>query len=376
MPTTIFFTGGTGLIGSFLIPRLLQAFPDSRILLLVRSADQQELNLRLAHLRSWIEREVSIPELESRIEGVRGDILLERLGIPLPRLRDILKSATHIIHGAATIRFDHPLEEARKINVGGTRRMLQLADEAAQHGTLKRFLYVGTSSVSGQRAGSIYEHELEMGQQFFNTYEQSKCESERLVRDVMDRIPATVVRPSIVIGDSRSGRTTSFNVVYIPLRLFYRGILDALPGNPDTLMDLVPVDWVDDVIVHLLRTERASGKVCHITAGPGRAVSLSAMIERATSYFEQHAPLAHSRSSSFVSMEEFRRRLERWGSRAETLLTQLDTLMPYVTVNRLFDSRTTDGILEGSGIGFPPFESYADRIFNYCLETNWGKNPY
>ena len=140
-------------------------------------------------------------------------------------------------------------------------------------------------------------------------------------------------------------------------------------------MDLVAVDWVDDVIVHLLRTERARGKVCHITAGPGRAVPLSAMIERATGYFEQHSPLSHPRTSSFVTMVEFRGRLGRRGSRGGTLLTQLDTLMPYVTVNRLFDSRTTDGLLQGSGIVCPRLETYADRIFKYCLDTNWGKNP-
>jgi hypothetical protein len=55
------------------------------------------------------------------------------------------------------------------------------------------------------------------------------------------------------------------------------------------------------------------------------------------------------------------------------MMSQLDTLLPYVSVDRLFDSRNTDALLEGSGIVFPRFRDYAERIFDYCLRTNWGK---
>jgi thioester reductase-like protein len=373
MSPTIFITGGTGMIGSFLVPRLLRAFPDSRLLLLIRAEDDTSLGLRLERLRSWIKTSGGSPSELARVEAVAGDVCREGLAISGRTHRRIQEEATHIIHGAATIRFDHPLDEARMINVGGTRHILDLAERAAQGGVLKRFLYVGTSSVSGRRGGTIYEHELEQGQEFFNSYEQSKCESEMLVRNCMSRIPATVVRPSIVIGDSGTGRTTSFNVVYIPLRLFQRGILDALVGAPGTLIDLVPVDWVTDVITYLLHTDKALGKTCHLTAGAQRAVSLAEFTTRAAKYFDRHAPLSYSRTFSFVTMDEFRARLRRWGTRAGTLITQLDTLMPYLTVNRLFDSRTTDGLLEGSEIQFPNFTRYADRVFGYCLATNWGK---
>lgn len=361
------------MIGSFLVPRLLHAFPDSRLLLLIRAEDDNSLGLRLERLRSWLRAGGESPSGLARIEGVAGDICLDGLGVSGRMYRLIQEEVTHIIHGAATIRFDHPLHEARMINVGGTGRILDLADRAAHAGLLKRFLYIGTSSVSGRRGGAIYEHELEQGQEFFNSYEQSKCESERLVRNCMARIPTTIVRPSIVIGDSGTGRTTSFNVVYIPLRLFQRGILDALVGAPDTLMDLVPVDWVTDATTYLLQSEDAIGKTCHLTAGVKRAVTLADLTGQAAEYFDRHAPLSHPRKFSFVSMDEFRARLLRRGSRAGALIAQLDTLMPYLTVNRLFDSRTTDGLLEGSGIQFPQFAGYADRMFGYCLETNWGK---
>ena len=186
--------------------------------------------------------------------------------------------------------------------------MLSIAHMCAERGALERFVYIGTSSVSGQRGGNIYEHELEMGRQFFNTYEQSKMESERIVRDHFDRIPCTIFRPSIIIGDSRTGRTSSFNVIYIPLRLLQKGLLTFVPGKPDTTLDLVPIDWVDDAMVHIMQLPESKGGVFHITAGPKRAAPLQEVISRAIEYFDAHTPLKDPRKIEFITREEFVKR--------------------------------------------------------------------
>ena len=373
MPRQLFITGGTGLVGSFLVPRLLRAFPDARIVLLVRATSPDNLGEKMRVIGDFCHSEAPDIDASQRLIGIQGDVTLPNLGLSLHALDALLASTTHIIHGAATIRFDLPIEEARTVNLGGTRRMLALAERGAATGKLRRFLYLGTSSVSGRRGGMIYEKELEHGQQFFNTYEQSKCESERLVRSFMDRIPTTIVRPSIVIGDSRTGRTTTFNVIYLPLRLFHRGLLDVLPGTPDTLMDLVPVDWVDDVITYLLDHDGSPGKVCHLTAGPSRAVPLGTLIDTAGAFFDRVAPLREPRRVTFTTMGEFRRKLARGGSGTSPVLKQLEALIPYVTVNRLFDAATTEGLLKESGLTFPRFSEYAERMLGYCVSTNWGK---
>jgi thioester reductase-like protein len=299
---------------------------------------------------------------------------LDHCGLSATQLQRVVSETTHIIHGAAAIRFDHPIDEARAINCGGTQRMLVIASMCLEKGKLERFVYIGSSSVSGQRAGYVYEHELEMGQKFFNTYEQSKNESERIVRDNFDRVPATVFRPSIIIGDSKTGKTSSFNVIYIPLRLLQKGMLTYVPGTPDTLMDLVPIDWVDDAMVYIMKRPESVGKVYHITAGPNRAAPLSQVVGRAIEYFDKHTPLKHPRKIEYISREEFERRRSLMRGREEALMSQLDTLLPYVSINRLFDSRNADGLLGNSGIEFPLFRDYADRIFEYCVRTNWGKS--
>jgi hypothetical protein len=94
---------------------------------------------------------------------------------------------------------------------------------------------------------------------------------------------------------------------------------------------------------------------------------------RALRYFEKRTPLKHPRVMTFITRSEFERRRSAMRGRQAALMSQLDTLLPYVSVDRLFDSRNTDAVLAGSGIQFPVFKDYAERIFEYCVKTNWGK---
>jgi hypothetical protein len=135
----------------------------------------------------------------------------------------------------------------------------------------------------------------------------------------------------------------------------------------------VPVDWVDDVMTYLAGLKEAEGKVCHLTAGPKRAVSLAELLKLAAAFFETRSPLDHPRTIEYITREEFQRRRTMTTGTLESLMTQLNTLLPYVSVNRLFDTSTTDALLQGSGITFPEFRDYAERIFDYCVKTQWGR---
>jgi long-chain acyl-CoA synthetase len=186
-------------------------------------------------------------------------------------------------------------------------------------------------------------------------------------------MPCVVFRPSIIIGDSRTGKTSSFNVIYIPLRLLQKGLLTYVPGTPETKLDLVPIDWVDDAITYILQQPESIGKVFHITAGPQRAATLGETVLLALRYFDIHTPLVQPRTMEFISREEFERRRALMRGREEAMMSQLDTLLPYVSIDRLFDSRNADSLLANSEIQFPKFTDYADRIFEYCVSTQWGK---
>jgi len=363
-------TGGTGLVGSFLIPRLLRGFPGSTIALLVRSTRERTAHERIADLAAHLRDVHGFGDASRRLQALPGDVGRPDLGLDTRTRAELQDRATWIIHGAATIRFDSPLADARATNTEGTRRVLDLALGCR---ALQRLAYIGTSSVSGDRAGIVREDELERGQVFFNTYEQSKCESERLIRDHADRLPVVIFRPSIIIGDSRTGYTTLFNVIYIPLRLIDSGTLDTIPARGDTLLDLVPVDWVTDAMVYLMRQGESVGRAFHLTAGPSRAEHLEDLLRRAVTYFDREHPLSRPRNVRIVSPAAFEDHRKQLSGAARALADQLGALFPYVSVNRLFDTSNADALLRTGGIEFPRFSTYADRIFEFCLHTRWGK---
>src|SRR5439155_4254751 len=102
---------------------------------------------------------------------------------------------------------------------------------------------------------------------FRNTYERTKLEAELVVADDLDELCGVVVRPSIVVGERASGWTPAFNVIYPPLRAFSSGHLEVVPGHPDGVVDIVPVDYVADAIAELLLRRTEVGGTLHLVAG-------------------------------------------------------------------------------------------------------------
>jgi len=129
-----------------------------------------------------------------------------------------------------------PLDEARAINVDGTARVLDFAVEAQAREGLDRFLHVSTAYVCGRYEGTFRERQLDAGQTFRNTYEETKADAEQIVTLARELGPA-IARPSIVVGESDSGWTPAFNVLYWPLRAFSRGMFKSVPARAEGRVD-------------------------------------------------------------------------------------------------------------------------------------------
>ncbi len=147
-------------------------------------------------------------------------------------------------------------------------------------------MHVSTAYVSGAYEGTFRERQLEAGQRFRNTYEQTKLEAEQIVAAASDLSPA-VARPSIVMGESDTGWTPAFNVLYWPLRAFSRGLFDTVPADPAGRVDVVPVDYVADAIVHLL--DRGEAGVFNLMAGR-EAPTVEELIELGSVRFGRPRP--------------------------------------------------------------------------------------
>ena len=159
----VLLTGATGFLGMEVLARLLER-TDREVLCLVRAPDQDAAEARLDAVLATLYRDrVAVPR---RASG-RCTATSPR-GLAAPG-----EEVDVVCHCAASISFDMPLEEAREINVEGTRSMLELARVAGA----RRFVHVSTAYVSGMHVGRFAEDML--GREFRNTYEQTKCEAER-----------------------------------------------------------------------------------------------------------------------------------------------------------------------------------------------------
>jgi thioester reductase-like protein len=375
-----FVTGGTGLIGGEMIPRLLNNDGDGMVRVLIRARSDEEASARLDGTLRYLFKEADLPRAKGRVTALRGDITRERLGLTEEAFAALAEEATHIIHAAATTRFDLPQAEAAPVNLVGTRRVLALARRAAR-ARLDRLVYVSTAYVSGDRSGRILEDDLDVGQRFMNSYERTKFGAEREVRASMGEVPALVIRPCAIIGDSDSGRTRTFNVIYYPLKLLSRGLLRALPGSPSTPIDLVPVDYVADAANHLMLSPDWAGRTFHLTAGD-RAETIGAIARLAVEHLNETRSDGVPRLPPvrFVPHRIFHGLLKPAlrllsGSRGRQVIDKLEIYLPYLTTHKVFDTSNTVRALRGTGIAVPRLADYFGRVVRYCLETDWGRAP-
>jgi thioester reductase-like protein len=348
MRPPVFLTGATGFLGMEVLARLLEG-GDREVVALVRAQDQAAADDRLDGVLGKLWRDPA--PYRERVRAVAGDVTSPGLGIPAVQRTSLAEDVGAVLHCAASIAFDLPLDEARAINVEGTREVIGFAREAKALGRLERFVHVSTAYVSGDHDGTFRERQLQAGQRFRNTYEQTKLEAEQVV-GAADDLAAAVVRPSIVMGESDSGWTPAFNVLYWPLRAFSRGIFQRVPALAEGRVDVVPVDYVADAIMHLL--ERSEVGVFNLVAGRD-APTVDELIDLGEQRWE--------RSIELVEPGE------------PTQLADGEVYVPYFDMRVVFDDTRARTLLEPAGIRPPKLRDCFDALIDYAEAARWGKRP-
>lgn len=356
----ILVTGATGFLGTQVVHELLQRQPRAKLALLIRPRAGQSPAQRM---ESIIEAADS-----HRVLVYPGDVMEPNCGLDTATLEQLSADVTRVIHCAATVRFDHSLEQARHMNVDGTRKML---DFAASMPSLKSFTYVGTAYVAGEREGLIREDELDVGQHFRNTYEQTKAEAEALVRSRIGSLPCVILRPSIIVGDSRTGVTSSFKMLYWPLKIYSRRLWRTVPGFRDAVLDIVPVDYVAKSVVQLAFDERAVGATVHLCAGPSGSATIERVARRAAEYFKVREPRYVDPKIFFAAVRPLLSLL-LWG-RKRRVLVDGAAYRDYFTMRMQFDTTNAERLLGPVGITPPLVMEYLDRLLHYCVASDWGR---
>jgi thioester reductase-like protein len=306
-----------------------------------------------------------------RVVAVRGDLTRPRMGLNRRRREELAERVSEVVHGAASVAFANDLSTARAINVEGTRRALEFAERCQARGHLRRFTYISTAFVAGDHDGCFSEDDLDVGQRFRNTYERSKFEAERLVTSTRERLPTTVLRPSIIVGDRETGWTDSFNVLYWPLRAFCHGAYAAVPARRAAPVDVVPVDYVADATLALSQARETVGATFHLTAGR-HASSVGELIELASAFFKRPPP-------PLIEPTVYRRVLHPLllrASRDERLrraLQRSEVFFPYFAMRVRYDDRRARAALHGTGIEPSPLGDYFHKLVKFAVAAQWGR---
>ena len=356
----VLLTGATGFVGMELLARYLER-TERPVFAIVRACDDDAARERIAGVLANLFGDRT-ERYSDRVTAVAGDMTAPRLGIDSTRWEWLAGESTMIVHGAASVLFNLSLEEARAVNVEGTRTMLELAERSRELGVLERYAQISTAFVAGTHVGPFHECDLDVGQSFHNSYEQSKFESEQLVRSHPD-LPFTILRPSIVVGDSNSGWTAAFNVLYWPLRALARGLFPAVPATESAPVDVVSIDYVADGI-HELCESGAVGQTYHLTAG-AEASTIGEIADLASDYFSQPRP-------RLLPMAEF---LALKHGLGRSMLEEGAMYFPYFSMTATFDDAFTRALLGPAGISVAPLRDYMSRLLDFATRARWGKHP-
>ena len=376
----IFLTGATGFVGSELLKRLLDQHPNSEFWLLIRSNNREsaKARYRLVIHQLYLNTKFKKRDLQQQIHLVDGDLEQDNLGLSEAQWKYLAKEIDVIYHAAASRPIAAPLENLRQTNVFGTKQLLRLAQSVQEAGELERFNYISNAYIAGKRTGIIYEQELDTQQAFINHFQQSKWEAEVLVAQLKKELPITIFRPGIIMGDSKTGKTSVFNDLYLAIKLLSKGKLPAIPHHPKSGLEIVPVDYVCDAIVYLSSLEKeVIGATFHLTAGKGRATTAKTIAEWTKAYKAQEGKLIKMppimRPYPLKSIAQILRPF--FSEDKKKIVDRLINFADFIYYRKEFDDSQATKLLQKAGIVPPPLETYFDVLLDYAIERGFGKNP-
>lgn len=356
---TLLLTGATGIMGSWVLGEALRRGYGVSVILRDKDADRAEARLRtvLQHVARTADR--------GRVRLLRGDATLPGFGLSHTEAAALRASIGGVVHCAACTSFNSDDDDkCWQTNYTGVGHLLEFLS-----GTDIPLYHVSTAYVAGLRRGRVRESELDEGQTFANTYEDSKCQAEKKVRAALDsgQIRGSIFRPSIITGATQDGRILQFMNFYNLLRFIdmIRLRKRSQPGTVrvetsfDGTKNLIPVDWTARALWTIIENEGPSGEVYHLTnPQPIGHETVQALVNY----------MLAPRGIQVDMVDE----LDDTASSLERMFSQsLANYKPYMGSEPVFDRANTDRALRGAE-PFPELDAaYFAKLLAFAQENNW-----
>lgn len=278
---TVFLTGATGLVGSYLLKILLKK--GHKVYCLARPKKEKTAQQRIAEVLNFWDKTV-YPRFRKNLHIIDGDITERDLGLKTEKLSLLRNSINQIFHCAAITDLNSPLKEVQRVNVNGTQAILDLALKCQES---VRVFHVSTIYVCGNYKKNFTENDLDVGQKFNSPYEQSKYEAESLITEFRKRsLQIDIFRAPIISAEYNTGKIIEFKNIYQLVSVCKSQIFTSLPFDGASL-NIVPVDSFCEAMYALSKQKESNNSCYHILT---KAVSLKTIIDIAARKFHFSAP--------------------------------------------------------------------------------------
>lgn len=379
---TILITGATGFLGSFITQELFES--GFCLKLLVRKTHDLQAKERVSDVFPLCDPSLFADRTRvGRIEIIEGDVSKKYLGLDTREYIRLAETIDEVFHCAAATKFNDVHNTLTQTNVSGTENVVQFCYTEK----IKRLHYISTAYVAGKRRDVVYEDELDKGQTFNNNYEKSKFDAEILLNQFVRQydVPATVYRPSIIVGNSRTGYTKNYDNIYIfgkglyylknyktqkshendfaiSPKCIHQSSYVRIPGDKYGTINVTPVDYVARTIIAISRRDESINKIFHIVnPSPPTLSELAEWMAVATGNRIRILRFHELQAQPYTVFEKL-------------FLRGTEAFQPYLFGEPCFDSTNTKRLLCGTGIECPLItQEFIHRFIQYGVDTHWGK---
>jgi thioester reductase-like protein len=269
-----------------------------------------------------------------------GDVSLPGLGLNGSDWSTLKGPIDRFFHVAATTDLGTTALVAERVNVVGTSNAVQTARELWKDGRLGRYIHFSTAYIAGGLGDHVaFEDDLPEpdAAPHANAYEASKCAAECLVRQAAAvGLPTTIIRPSIVVGDSQTGVISSFSGIYALLRLWAYGVMKRMPAVASNPVNLVPIDYVTRASLAVAARDDAVSRTYHLVASQPPTIAM--ILEAARRECPSLPPMPVGNTDR---------------SQDDDATPKAHPLLTYLNCRLRFDISNTMNALAGTGIASP-----------------------
>lgn len=370
---TVLITGATGAIGSVLTKCLLEE-PHTRVRLLLRAESRSHLEQRLRELFVFWQIDPEDGDVRARVDASPGDVTEPLLGLDRSTYQRLTTEVTHVVHSAGNVKLNRSIADARRSAVDAAAQVVTFVDACRASGQFHKLEFVSTVGVAGRMPGIVPERPFSEARTFRNSYEAAKAEAEGFVlRHVGNGLPATVHRPSMVVGDSRTGRIIQFQVFYYLCEfLSGRRTLGVVPSSHGVRLDIIPVDYVARAIQLSSLNADAAGRVFHLCGGPSQAPTIEELAKRVREFFAAHGrpvpALRHVPPTLLRSVLPLASRFVP--ARTRRSLQSLPYFLAYLdSAAQTFGNADSQQYFSALGLHPPVVGSYLGPVLSYYLSS-------